>query len=138
MSHPTEIKLRRKSGTLEVAFDDGQRFSLAAEYLRVHSPSAEVMGHGPGQYVLQSGKRNVGITDLEPVGNYGVLLHFDDGHNTGIYTWKTLYDLGSNFEHYWSEYLAALEKAGKSRDPGDMPSDAQGTWPPKPTKTPTS
>lgn len=135
MSHPTEIKLRRKSGTLDVGFDDGQRFSLPAEYLRVHSPSAEVMGHGPGQRVLQSGKRKVGISNLEPVGNYGLLLHFDDGHNTGIYTWKTLYDLGSNFELYWSEYLKALEAEGKSRDP--QTSDAQGTWPPKPTK-PTS
>ena len=77
----------------------------------------------------------MGISNLEPVGNYGLLLHFDDGHNTGIYTWKTLYDLGSNFEIYWSEYLKALEAEGKSRDP--QASDAQGTWPPKPTK-PTS
>jgi len=112
---PTELNLHQKSRTLEIAFDDGSRFNLPCEYLRVNSPSAEVRGHGPGQGTLQLGKENVNITKIEPVGNYAVCLHFDDEHNTGIYAWETLYDLGANYEQYWSEYLEALKAAGHAR-----------------------
>lgn len=112
---PTDIRLHRASHLLEVAFDSGETFSLPCEYLRVHSPSAEVMGHGPGQRVLQVGKRDVNIEEIHPVGNYAVLLKFDDGHQTGIYSWSVLHDLGRNQEQYWHEYLQALEAAGASR-----------------------
>lgn len=112
---PTQIKLHRQSRRLEVTFDTGERFDMPCEYLRVHSPSAEVKGHGPGQQVLQVGKENVAITDVEPVGNYAVRLHFDDGHNTGLYSWSVLYDLGRNQDEYWRDYLARLEKAGYQR-----------------------
>jgi len=114
-SKPTEIKLHRTSRVLEIAFEDGKRFELPCEYLRVYSPSAEVRGHGPGQEVLQLGKENVNIEQIEPVGNYAVALHFDDGHNTGIYSWETLYELGENQEQHWAEYLARLEAAGYKR-----------------------
>jgi DUF971 family protein len=113
---PTEIALHQVSRVLEVAFDDGQRFSLPCEYLRVFSPSAEVRGHGPGQEVLQAGKREVGITAVEPVGVYAVKLVFTDGHDTGIYSWDYLYDLGIKQQGNWKSYLARLEQAGKSRD----------------------
>jgi DUF971 family protein len=109
----TEIKLHQQSRLLEVAFDDGKRFELSCEYLRVYSPSAEVRGHGVGQEVLQLGKREVNIEKIEPVGNYAVVLHFDDGHNTGIYSWETLYELGENREVYWSRYLERLKAAGQ-------------------------
>jgi DUF971 family protein len=112
---PTEINLHQKSRVLELAFDDGSRFNLPCEYLRVYSPSAEVRGHGPGEEILQVGKENVNIVEIEPVGSYAVCLHFDDGHNTGIYSWDTLYDLGKNHEALWAEYLQRLEKAGKKR-----------------------
>jgi len=112
---PTELNLHQKSRTLEIAFGDGSRFNLPCEYLRVYSPSAEVRGHGPGQGTLQLGKENVNITKIEPVGNYAVCLHFDDEHNTGIYAWETLYDLGVNYEQYWSGYLEALKAAGHTR-----------------------
>jgi DUF971 family protein len=112
---PTEISLHQKSKTLEIAFEDGARFNLPCEYLRVYSPSAEVRGHGPGQGVLQVGKENVNIVQIEPVGNYAVCLHFDDEHNTGIYSWETLYDLGANYEKYWTDYLQALSEAGVTR-----------------------
>lgn len=112
---PTEINLHQQSRVLEIAFDDGQRFELPCEYLRVYSPSAEVRGHGPGQGVLQLGKEDVNITKIEPVGTYAVLLHFDDGHNTGIYSWETLYDLGVHHEKYWQDYLESVEKAGYER-----------------------
>ena len=112
---PTEISLHRKSRVLEVAFDDGSRFNLPCEYLRVCSPSAEVRGHGPGQETLQVGKESVNIVEVEPVGNYAVCLHFDDGHDTGIYSWETLYDLGRNYEPYWEAYLHALKDAGHER-----------------------
>jgi len=112
---PTDIKLHQKSRVLEVTFDDGAHFELSCEYLRVYSPSAEVRGHGPGQEVLQLGKENVNITGIEPVGNYAVKLEFDDGHNTGIYSWDTLYTLGSEKEALWAEYLERLEKAGHKR-----------------------
>ena len=114
-SKPTEIKLHRTSRILEIAFEDGQRFELPCEYLRVYSPSAEVRGHGPGQEVLQLGKEKVNIEQIEPVGNYAVILHFDDGHNTGIYSWETLYDLGEKQDKYWADYLARLEAAGHKR-----------------------
>ena len=113
--NPTEISLHRKSRVLEVAFDDGSRFHLPCEYLRVCSPSAEVRGHGPGQETLQVGKESVNIVEVEPVGNYAVCLHFDDGHDTGIYSWETLYDLGRNYEPYWEAYLHALKDAGHER-----------------------
>ena len=113
---PTEITLHKKSRVLELKFEDGSQYQLPAEYLRVYSPSAEVRGHGPGQETLQTGKRNVEITDLEAVGNYAVKPSFSDGHDTGLYSWDLLYDLGANQETLWADYLARLEKAGASRD----------------------
>lgn len=115
---PTDIVLHQRSRVLEVAFDDGSRFHLPCEYLRVESPSAEVQGHGPGQKVLVAGKRKVGIRAIEPVGHYGVLLHFDDGHDSGIYSWSTLYTLGHEQAQRSAAYLDALSAAGLSRDPG--------------------
>ena len=115
---PTEINLHKKSRILEIAFEDGARFNLPAEYLRVNSPSAEVQGHGPGQGVLQLGKEDVNIENLVAVGNYAIQLFFDDNHNTGIYSWETLYDLGKHQEQYWQEYLGKLAQAGhKRREP---------------------
>lgn len=113
---PAEITLHRKSCVLEIAFADGSRFQLPAEFLRVYSPSAEVRGHGPGQERLQTGKRHVEITALDPVGNYGVQPTFSDGHNSGIYSWDVLYYLGKNQEALWADYLAQLEATGSSRD----------------------
>lgn len=115
---PVEIRLRTRSRLLEVSFDDGARYELPAEYLRVHSPSAEVQGHGAGEGVLVSGKENVGITAVEPIGHYAVRLLFDDGHDTGLYTWKYLHELGSEREARWLTYLRRLDQAGlKRRDP---------------------
>ncbi len=114
---PVEIKLHRKSRVLEVGFDDGQTFELPCELLRVYSPSAEVQGHGPGQRVLQVGKENVGIRKIEPVGHYAVRLVFDDGHDSGLFTWNYLYELGRNRESKWRAYLDSLEKAGIVRRP---------------------
>lgn len=114
---PTDIKLHQKSRFLEVTFDDGSHFKLPCEFLRVNSPSAEVRGHGPGQEVLQVGKENVNIIQIEPVGSYAVCLFFDDGHNTGLYSWDWLHHLGMNQEKLWKEYLARLAKAGVSRQP---------------------
>jgi DUF971 family protein len=102
---PVEIKLRTRSKVLEVTFDDGTRFEMSFEYLRVHSPSAEVKGHGPGQEVLVLGKKNVGIRAVEPVGQYAVKLVFDDGHDTGLYSWKYLYELGRDREKNWARYV---------------------------------
>ncbi|BAZ92705.1 1-(5-phosphoribosyl)-5-((5-phosphoribosylamino) methylideneamino)imidazole-4-carboxamide isomerase [Thiohalobacter sp. COW1] len=120
-AHPTEINMHQKSRTLEISFDTGETFNLPAEYLRVHSPSAEVQGHGPGQGVLQVGKEDVNIENITPVGSYGVQLHFDDNHNTGIYSWDTLYDLGRNYDTYWQDYLKRLDEAGhKRRDPSQI------------------
>lgn len=113
---PTEITLHKKSRVLELTFDDGGNYKLPAEFLRVFSPSAEVRGHGPGQETLQTGKRSVEITGLEPVGNYAVQPSFSDGHSSGIYSWDLLYDLGANQEALWADYLGRLEKAGASRD----------------------
>lgn len=118
---PTDITVHRKSRTLELAFDDGSRFTLPFEYLRVHSPSAEVRGHGPGQEVLQFGKRDVEIVELEPVGNYAIRPVFSDGHDSGLYSWDYLYALGQRQDEYWQRYLAQLEQAGGSRDPALAP-----------------
>lgn len=114
---PTGITFHAKSKLLEIAFDDGQTFRLSFELLRVWSPSAEVRGHGPGQEILQVGKKNVGITRLEPVGNYALQPHFDDGHDTGIYSWDYLHWLGTNQDQLWQEYLHRLDQAGASREP---------------------
>lgn len=114
---PTAITLHQKSRLLEVAFSDGQTFRLSCEFLRVHSPSAEVRGHGPGQEVLQVGKRDVEITAIEPVGSYAVQLTFSDGHDTGIYSWDLLHDYGVRMEAMWKRYLERLAEAGASRDP---------------------
>jgi DUF971 family protein len=113
---PTEIKLHQKSRVMEVTFSDGRGFRLPYEYLRVYSPSAEVRGHGPGQEVLQAGKRNVEIRSLEPVGSYAVQPVFSDGHSTGIYSWDYLYEIGENQEQLWQEYLKRLEAAGAARE----------------------
>ena len=112
---PTEITLHKKSRVLELKLEDGNQYQLPAEYLRVYSPSAEVRGHGPGQETLQTGKRNVELTELEAVGNYAVQPTFSDGHNTGIYSWDLLHDLGLNQARLCAEYLDRLEKAGASR-----------------------
>ena len=112
---PTDIKLHKKSRMLELTFNDGSHFELPCEYLRVFSPSAEVQGHSEDQAVLQVGKEEVNIVGIEPVGNYAVQLNFDDGHNTGLYAWDTLYDLGANYEANWQQYLADLEAAGHKR-----------------------
>jgi DUF971 family protein len=108
----TGIKLRKQSRLLEVSFDDGQSFELPFEYLRVYSPSAEVRGHGPGQETLQLGKHDVQIVRVEPIGNYAVRLDFDDGHNTGLYTWAYLYELGQTRAAKWQQYLDRLQKLG--------------------------
>ena len=114
---PSEIRLRRRSRVLEVAWADGTRYSLSFEYLRVHSPSAEVQGHGPGQDVLQIAKENVVLKGVEPVGNYAVRLSFDDGHDTGLYTWKYLAELGADYEQKWARYLERLDRIGYERKP---------------------
>ena len=116
MPAPSRIKLRRQSKTLELAFG-GETFELEWELLRAYSPSAEVRGHGPGQEVLQTGKRGVAVTEVKPVGNYAVQLVFDDGHDTGIYSWDYLHDLCRSRESRWSDYLRKLQEAGASRDP---------------------
>lgn len=119
--HPTQITLRKKSRLLVVGFDDGQNFELPFEYLRVFSPSAEVRGHGPGQEVLQTGKEDVTIQAVEPVGHYAIRLVFDDGHNTGLYRWEYLYELGAAYDANWQRYLDRLQASGyargKSQDP---------------------
>jgi DUF971 family protein len=112
---PTEIRLKRAERLLEIDFDDGARFSLPAEYLRVESPSAEVQGHGPGQKTLVSGRAQVAIKSAEPVGHYAIRILFDDGHETGIYSWSYLYQLGREQERRWADYLRALKAAGQSR-----------------------
>lgn len=123
---PTEIKLHQRSRMLEVSFADGNTFKLPFEYLRVYSPSAEVRGHGAGQETLQTGKRNVEIAHIEAVGNYAVLPFFSDGHDTGIYSWDLLYQLGANQNDLWAQYLYRLDAAGASRD-----IDSTNTIPPQ-------
>lgn len=115
--NPTEIKLHQASHKMEISFEDGSRFELPYEYLRVYSPSAEVRGHGQGQETLQVGKKNVTIDRIEPVGNYAVCLFFSDQHNTGIYSWDYLYDLGAHYDVFWQEYLKRMEAASASREP---------------------
>lgn len=114
---PTEIKLHQKSRVLEIAFADGATFRLPCEFLRVYSPSAEVRGHGPGQEVLQTGKKEVEIARIEPVGQYAVQLHFSDGHDTGIYSWDLLYDYGTRQDEMWRHYIKRMQEAGASREP---------------------
>jgi DUF971 family protein len=116
---PTDITLHAASRVLEIAFDDGRVFKLPFEFLRVYSPSAEVRGHGPGQETLQLGKREVTITQLEPVGHYAVQPLFSDGHSSGIFSWQYLYELGLHQDELWVEYLDRLEEAGGSREPND-------------------
>ncbi|MEO8004592.1 MAG: DUF971 domain-containing protein [Betaproteobacteria bacterium] len=113
---PIEIKLHQKSRVVEVSFDDGKVFRLSCEYLRVYSPSAEVRGHGPGQEVLQPGKKDVEITAIEPVGNYAVKIVFSDGHDTGLYSWDYLYELGKNEAKLWQQYVEKLAVAGLYRE----------------------
>jgi DUF971 family protein len=112
---PKRIQLKQQSQTLVIEYE-GEEFTFTAEFLRVHSPSAEVKGHGPGQEVLQYGKKNVLISQLERAGNYGLKIHFDDGHNSGIYTWDYFYELGKNQENLWQAYLQKLHNAGQSRE----------------------
>ena len=114
---PTEIKLHQKSRILEITFADGRNFRLPCEFLRVYSPSAEVRGHGPGQEVLQTGKKDVEISRVEPVGQYAVQLYFSDGHDTGIYSWDLLYDYGVRQDEMWQHYLKRIQEAGASREP---------------------
>ena len=115
-AQPTEITLHQKSRVLEIAFADGKSFRLPCEFLRVYSPSAEVRGHGPGQEVLQAGKKEVTVNRIEPVGSYAIQLHFSDGHDTGIYSWDLLYDYGLHQEEMWQHYLKRIEEAGASRE----------------------
>ena len=113
----TEIKLHRQSRLLQISFADGKTFQIPCEFLRVYSPSAEVRGHGPGQEVLQTGKKDVNIDHIEPVGNYAIQLNFSDGHNTGLYSWDLLYDYGLHQDEMWQHYLQRMEQAGASREP---------------------
>lgn len=114
---PTEIRLKKEEKALEVDFDDGRTYRFPAEFLRVESPSAEVKGHGPGQRKLVSGRRHVGIMEIEPVGNYAIRIVFDDLHDTGIYSWRYLHELGEGQDEIWRTYVSELEAAGLSRDP---------------------
>ncbi len=113
---PTEIKLHKKSRLLEISFSDGATYSFPFEFLRVYSPSAEVRGHGPGQEVLQTGKKDVEIDNMEPVGHYGLQITFSDGHDTGIYSWDLFHEYGINQESLWADYLERLAGAGASRE----------------------
>ena len=114
---PVELRLKKAEKRLEIGFDDGKQFSLPAEYLRVESPSAEVQGHGAGEKTIVAGRAHVGIMDLEPVGNYAVRIKFDDLHDTGIFSWRYLYELGQKQDELWAKYLAALADRGLSREP---------------------
>ena len=120
---PQTIKLHKKSRLLELGYADGTRYQLEAELLRVYSPSAEVRGHGVGQEILQAGKRHVAITAIEPVGNYAIKPTFDDGHNSGIFSWETLFDLATNQAARWADYTTRLSAASASREP--LPADTQ-------------
>jgi len=112
---PTEIKLRQQSRLLEVSFADGKTFQFSFEFLRVHSPSAEVRGHGPEQEILQTGKQEVIVNRIDPVGNYAIQLNFSDGHNTGLYSWDLLYEYGVHQNDMWQHYLQRIDEAGMSR-----------------------
>ena len=122
---PTELTVHNKSRVLDIAFDDGAAFTLSFEYLRVYSPSAEVQGHNKGQEVLQLGKREVGIAQLDPVGNYAVKPTFSDGHDTGLYTWSYLHKLGTQQAQLWQDYLDRLHAAGFEGDSGREPGAAK-------------
>lgn len=113
---PSEIKLHQKSRYLEIAYENGERFSLDFEYLRVFTPSAEARGHAPGQETLQTGKRNVDVERIEPVGTYAVRLVYSDGHDSGLYSWDLLYNLGKHHDELWQQYLNQLDAQGLSRD----------------------
>ena len=113
---PTEIKLHQQSHVMEIVFENGRSFELPYEDLRVYSPSAEVRGHGPGQEVLQTGKKNIGIAEIEAVGRYAVRPKFSDGHDTGIYSWDYLFMLGERQQELWQQYLESIEEAGASRE----------------------
>ena len=113
---PTEITLHQQTRRIELAFDNGERYELTHEFLRVFTPSAEARGHGPGQEVLQVGKRDVEIVGIEPVGNYAIKPAFSDGHDSGLYSWDMLYNLGKHHDQLWAEYLEQIEKQGLSRD----------------------
>ncbi|MCZ6829787.1 MAG: DUF971 domain-containing protein [Gammaproteobacteria bacterium] len=117
MKIPTTVQLHRQSRTLELGYAEGENYQLSCELLRVCSPSAEVRGHGQGQEVLQTGKKNVSISEIKGVGNYALQLCFDDGHDTGLYSWDYLYELCQRQDHYWDQYLAQMHAAGASRDP---------------------
>ena len=117
MPNPTEIKVHQLSKVLEISYDSGESFQLPFELLRVYSPSAEVRGHGLGQEILQVGKKDIALNKVDPVGNYAVQLHFSDGHNTGIYSWDYLHELGSGQAQLWQTYLERMAQAGASRDP---------------------
>lgn len=117
VSPPTELRLKKADKILEIDFSDGKCFRFPAEFLRVESPSAEVQGHSPGQKRILSGRRHVGIIDIEPVGNYAIRIRFDDLHETGLYSWSYLYELGLNQDSLWHKYLNALQAKGLSRDP---------------------
>lgn len=123
--YPTEIKLHQKSRILDITFSDGKTFQFPCEFLRVYSPSAEVSGHGPGQEVLQTGKKMVSIVKIEPVGNYAIQLNFTDGHNTGLYSWDLLYNLGLNQDKMWQRYLQRMDEAGASREPASRTTTTQ-------------
>ena len=125
MLNPTEITLHQQTRQLEIAFDDGVRYRLPYEFLRVFSPSAEVRGHGPGQEVLQVGKQNVNMLNAEPVGSYALKLIFDDGHDSGLYTWEYLHELGKYKDAMWHDYLRKLEEAGESREPRQHEANSQ-------------
>jgi DUF971 family protein len=114
-THPTEIKLHQVSNIIEISFDDGSVFKLPSEYLRVYTPSAEALGHGPGQEILQTGKEDVAIKEIKPIGNYAIALVFSDGHDSGIYTWDLLYKLGADYQALWADYLHRLDAAGVQR-----------------------
>jgi DUF971 family protein len=131
---PTEITLHQSSRILEIAFSDGEVFRLPCEFLRVYSPSAEVRGHGPGQEVLQVGKKDVQIRSIEPVGSYAVRLLFSDGHDTGLYSWEYLHYLGTNLEGLWRQYIERMAKAGASRDASAAPTQSPPD-PAAPTRT---
>lgn len=127
---PTHVELHRQSKTLELRYPDGSHYTLSCEYLRVYSPSAEVRGHAPGQETLQTGKINVTITAIKPVGNYALQLVFSDGHDTGLYSWSYLHELCVNQQAYWDDYLRRLHEAGASRDP-EVQVVRLGTWEPR-------
>lgn len=126
MPLPQSLTVHAASRVLEVGYSDGQTFRLPFELLRVYSPSAEVQGHGPGQEVLQTGKREVGIDNIEQVGNYAIKPFFSDGHESGLFTWNYLYELGQNQDTLWPDYLARLEAAGVDRDT-PMPQKSGGS-----------